>query len=541
MNRFAIASLLVAIAPFSARAEQEVTLRSGATLIGDVTFDGDAIVIDIDGAQQRVPLADVESVTPTGFGPKREARRLLLAALEARQLGGPPREALALLTEAARLDPDDPQIAYWHASTLVDAGLGKAADRTFESNRAAIEGAYPDGAAKLAERIRRRALLEMLPSEMVQRIDQFNAAAAVQPANAAIRPMAVAFRVLDQFNDPVPKSVFEVQASASDPVLEPYADGYFLYVYARRREESENPCRIVVNHYGFKSEQHEIRASSAQVAIAGEFTAHRYAEAEKRPFHFVVFSRDGAPVRGASIIVRSALPGEQGAPPAPISVETADDGKAVISAYPGQYNYTVSRDGDHDAIGTIQLNETESQNPAHRVTLDREIRARMHVVWNAAPLQPGGPAVGAGGGEADVEIGGAGQPSPPSMPCPLRLAQDGNRLIITVESFPYYAPGAPGFVSPWLKKQTAQADGDSLKRLNTIDLDEIAKLGDDFMPVAFHPGAPNYGQPPQPIVAQTGDLFVGQFMGRDPRTGQPLNFTIKALVTDTPGEASAAE
>jgi hypothetical protein len=69
MNRFAIASLLVAIAPFSARAEQEVTLRSGATLIGDVTFDGDAIVIDIEGAQQRVPLADVESVTPTGFGP----------------------------------------------------------------------------------------------------------------------------------------------------------------------------------------------------------------------------------------------------------------------------------------------------------------------------------------------------------------------------------------------------------------------------------------------------------------------------------------
>jgi hypothetical protein len=528
-----------------ARAEQEVTLQSGVTLIGDVTFDGDAIVVDIDGAKQRIPLADVESVTPTGFGPEREARRLLLAALEARQLGGPPREALALLTEAARLDPDNPQIAFWHAGTLVDAGLGKAASQSFESHREAIAAAYPDGAPKLAERIRMRTLLEMLPPNMVERIDELNAAAAVQPANATIRPMAVAFRVLDQYKDPVEKAAFRIYASGEDESLEPYADGYYLYTFTRRREGSDQPCRLNISQYGFKAEQHEFRASSAHVAIAGEFLAHRYGEVDKRPFRAVVLDRDGAPLAD----VRVALQPSGNGNPGELGDTTDEDGRVTVSALPGAYSYRVTLDGYSDASGSSQINDAGAENAELQIVLHRTIDAKIRVAWTSTAFHMGAPAGVGAAGEETVEINAQGRPASSAGPSPnpVGIVQEGDQIVVQFETFPYYAPGTPGAVAPWLKKQSAptgdDAGDDAEARFAAVDLTKVADLDDGFASVPFQaagPG-PGSGQPTIRVPAKDGDVFVGQFVGRDPRTGQPLNYTVKALVIQSPEEARQRE
>jgi hypothetical protein len=554
MNRFGpatIATFLLAISPLAACAEQEVTLQSGVTLIGDVTFDGDAIVVDIEGAKQRVPLADVESVTPTGFGPEREARRLLLAALEARQLGGPPREALALLTEAARLDPDNPQIAFWHAGTLVDAGLGKAASRTFESHREAIDAAYPDGAPKLAERIRMRTLLEMLPPDMVQRIDALNAAAAVQPANATVRPMAAAFRVLDQYKDPVDKTAFQIYVSGDDESLEPYADGYYLYTFTRRREGSDQPCRLNITQYGFKAEQHEFRASSARVAIAGEFLAHRYGEVDKRPVRAVVRDRDGGPLADVRVVLQPNGSGNGNT--GELGGTTDAQGRMTVSALPGAYSYRVMLDGYSDASGSCQINDAAAENAELQVVLHRSIDAKLRVAWAATPLHAGAPPGVGGAGEETLEINASSRPAPsgPSLN-PARIMQEGDNMVVQFDTFPFYATGMPGAVAPWFKKQSAptqedakgdDASGDADARFAAVDLSKVADLDDDFVSVPLQgagPG-PGQGQPTVHVPAKDGDLFVGQFVSRDRRTGQPVNYTIKALVTEMPKAASATE
>jgi hypothetical protein len=545
MNRFAtatLATLLLASAPLSARAEQEVTLQSGVTLIGDVAFDGDAIIVDIDGAKQRVPLADVESVTPTGFGPEREARRLLLAALEARQLGGTPREALGLLAEAARLAPDNPQIAFWHANTLVDAGLGKAANQTFESHREAIAAAYPDGSANLAERIRMRTLLEMLPPNMVERIDELNTAAAVQPASAAVRPMAAAFRVLDQYKDPVDKTVFQIFAVGEDESLESYADGYYLYTFSRRREMPDQPCRLNIAQYGFKAEQHEFRASSSQVAIAGEFLAHRYGEADTRPVRAVVLDRDGALLSDVRVSLQPSGNGN----PGELGGTTNDQGRVTISAFPGSYTYRVMLDGYSDANGSLQIKDVKEADAELPIVLHRAINAQARVAWAALPLHAGGPVGMGGAAEETVEINAPRRPIPGGMPgaSPVRIVQDEDHIAIQFETFPFYNPSLPGGVAPWLKKQSAPTEGDDAgddpkARFAAVELNDIAKLDDDFESVPFQAAGPGQGQPTVRVPAKDGDLFVGQFVGRDARTGQPLNFTIKALVSQSPIENAA--
>ena len=95
-------------------------------------------------------------------------------------MNGTGNEVVGLLAEAKRLAPDDPSVAYWCASTLVDAGYGKAANEVFAPRRDAIAKAYPGMAEQLAARIKRRADMERMPMELVKRIDELNATASRQ-------------------------------------------------------------------------------------------------------------------------------------------------------------------------------------------------------------------------------------------------------------------------------------------------------------------------------------------------------------------------
>ena len=106
LRPLAFALTVVAAAVHASQAEQQVTLKSGVALVGEATFDGDAIIVRIADAEHRVPLTDVVSVAPLGAGKNEQARQLLLAALEVRVLGGAPREALTLLQYASPVFAD---------------------------------------------------------------------------------------------------------------------------------------------------------------------------------------------------------------------------------------------------------------------------------------------------------------------------------------------------------------------------------------------------------------------------------------------------
>jgi len=531
--------LLLIAAPV--HGEQQVTLKGGTTLVGDVAFDGDALVVTIEGAPQRLTLAEVASVTPANFGPARQAQRMLITALEARLLGGAPREAVSLLAEASRLAPEDPQIAYWYASSLVDAGSGKAAERVLDAHRDAIDEAYPDRVARLAQRIKVRLLVELLPAPLVERIDALNAAAAVHPAEAHQRPAFAAFRVLDQFNDPVDQSAFSVQCNGQDERIEAFADGYFLVTYLRHRNSGDETCRLRFDKYGLKSEEVEFRAESDRVALAGQFVVHRYTDGDRRPVKIQVVDRDGRPVPSARVELASYNHGGGGKTPSLTSVAD-QDGRAELAAYPGGYSLSASADEFSAAREQVQLDEDAPQGVERRLTMHRRIPALVRIKWISAALHPGATEVTSDEGVLEFN-GKGGRAHVPALMF-LQPMQVQDRLQLTVNpmifgrGFPL--PGG----APWLKVRTIDDPSDPADRsragqaaFDAVDLTRADQLPDDFRSVSLEgdgrAGPPGVVQ----AAANFGDVFVGRFTSRDPHTGQPVALTFKALIERPAGTA----
>ena len=255
----------------SLHAEQQVTLKSGASLVGDVSIEGGAAVVTVGGKEMRVPLADVAVVSNVDFGREEQARRLLLAALETRLLGDERADVAATLAEAARLAPDDVHIAYWHASSLADAGMGKAAHEIFEARRAALEKAYPGRTDRLAQRIRERLELEKLPVGLVEVVDKLNRTAANRTDDGDMRQMYAVFRILDQHKSPLKQADFRVQANGNNERIEAFDDGYFLLAYEMHRSNSPEPCRLYVGQMGLKPAEIQLTAGSNRVPIADDF------------------------------------------------------------------------------------------------------------------------------------------------------------------------------------------------------------------------------------------------------------------------------
>ena len=70
-----VVAVVVVFNASHAMAEVEVTLKSGASLVGNVTVDGADAVVKIDNSELRVPLAEIDSITSVDAGPERQARR----------------------------------------------------------------------------------------------------------------------------------------------------------------------------------------------------------------------------------------------------------------------------------------------------------------------------------------------------------------------------------------------------------------------------------------------------------------------------------
>jgi hypothetical protein len=525
-------------------AEQQVTLKSGAMLVGDVSFDGDAIVVKIDGAASRFALDSVASVAPLAFDQGQQARRLLLNALEIRLGGGGPKEAVGLLAEAARLSPDDPQIAFWYASTLVDAGSGRAASRTFEEHREAIEAAFPDRVAKLAERIKFRMMVEMLPPDLLARIDGLNEAAAVQPLNATVRPMAVVFRVLDQYKDPVEQAAVEIGASANDERLEQFADGYYLFTFVRNRGDSDAPCRLAINFYGLQRADYEFRAGAERVAVAGEYVVHRYVEVDKRPLRVSAADHSGAHLAGVLVELRPSSRVPEGAN-LKLTATTDDDGKAEFVVFPGNYGYSASKVGFNGDAGNVEVNADESQDSAQQLVLYRSIPGKFRVAWRTTPIYPGAEP---SSGDVTIDAGGSGplgNPGFQGLSSWLRPVQNQEELTLQVTIMQYGPPIGLGRGAPWIKKYEVDDSASPDERVGlakdafeAVDLKNVDDLGNDYEKVEGSNIGMPYNNSTFRLPVKLGAVYVGSITGRDARTGQPCQLDFKVLVEQV-GDAPA--
>jgi hypothetical protein len=565
---FALA-ILLSLAATPLFAEVEVTLTSGASLVGKVSMDGKDVVVKIEDSELRVPLSEVDSITSVDAGSGRQARRLLLTALEARVNNDGSAEVIGLLAEAARLAPDDPHVAYWYASSLADAGYGQAANDVFTKKRDAIAASYPGLTEQLAERIKRRVEMEKMPPALVQRLDELNAALAKQAANPEVRQIAAVFRLVDQDEQPIERAAFQMQCSnGQDENLEPFDDGYFVYSFNRHRGNQEGPSTIDITKPGLESKMFELNGSSNRVQDAGTLVVQRYDEEAKRLFRIHVADTKGTPVVAAHVSIQ-AMSTRGNVSNHTLSGETDAEGNAEIISFPMKYTYRVQSEGFNSASGNVEVAANASEPKPLEVRLNRAIEATIRLAWEATAMQGGGKTTG----ESTIQVAGDGQQNQygQNETSWLRPFQQKDRLSLQFvdQFFGYNGPfGQPE--GGWVRVLKSPADANlgeekkpdaattseterenaaakdegsqpmNLDAFNAVDLDDLdeykSKLPQPRMIEGGHRTGP---RPPMVLPAETGKIYVGRLVHREMRTGQPIQLTFKVFIEEmsTGGEA----
>lgn len=542
-----VANLL--LTPGALLADQEVTLKSGASLVGKVTIDGDAAVVQIDDSQLRVPLAEVDTIASVDAGPEREARRLLLTALEARLMNDAGKEVIGLLAEAARLAPDDPHIAYWYASSLADAGFGQAASDVLEKQRDAISKTYPGMTDQLAKRIKRRVEMEKMPPALVERLDKLNAAAKQQPEGAEMRQMFAVFRIVDQDQRPIERSAFQVQCNGQDENLESFDDGYFVFKFNQNRHQNEEPCHVEVVRPGLESKTFDFSGSSNRVSDAGEFVVHRYDENAKTPFRVWIVDPKHQPIVGAQVTLQ-ATSARGGTTNETLSSESNAEGRAEILAFPMRYSYSIQAEGFNHSGGTIELKPSAPEAEERQQMLHRAIQATIRLAWESTAMQGGGKT----SGESTLQVDG-GPPRPyqygqDTTPW-IRPVQTNDRLTLQFIDSPFGYAGPFGAPEAWLRVVGAGAgegEGEgqdieaALEKFASLDLAKIDELKDKLpTPRTTSGDQPGNPRAPKVVTAELGKTYVGRLQNRDMRTGQPVQLAFKVFVEEMSTDGAASE
>jgi hypothetical protein len=497
----------------------------------------------------RISLNQVATIAAADSSPERQAQRLLFAALEARVTGGANSDVVALLAEAKRLAPDDPSVAYWCASTLVDAGFGKAANEVFAPRREAIAKAYPGLADQLAERIKRRANLEKMPSELVKRIDEINAIAPKQSPTNDKRQMYVMFRVVDQNKQPIDASAFRVESRGEEENLESYDDGYFVLTFARNRYNRDEGSRLDIVQAGFEQKGFQFSAAPNRLADAGEFVVKRLDEKSKQPYRVQVTDVAGKPISNAKVSLQTTT--QQGRSNEAAQTTTDFDGRAELSVFPMKYMYSVSAAGFNYQNGSVEVAADGGGAKENKVQLHRAIEAKIRVAWLSTPINAG---AGAGtiSGEGEIRATGSSvrfNQFGPNQIQWLRTNQIKDRLILQFMSQPFGMPR--GSESPvWVREikpegaakedKSEKAASEVYEKLDLKKVDEFKKKIAAPKPVR-RPGMPTNDQISTLVEADRGSVYVGKMISRDMRTGQPVEMSFKAIIDEMSSDSEPAE
>jgi hypothetical protein len=529
MHRFSpiLCVFCLILFPALLTAEEQVTLKSGARLIGSVTLEGQTVHVKIGDAQLHVTLSDVDTIGPVGTESKLSPERLLMIALEARAQQGTSAGLVGLLAEAYRQAPEDARIAYWYAQSLVDAGLGSAAQGVLQKHRTAIEAELPGLTQRLAKQIQERVELEHLPDRLAARVDQLNSEAKSNAFREDDLPMYVRFRLTDSTGQPVEKSAIRMECNGSEERLEPFDAGYYLFSFESYRNNDDPNCQLIVNSPGLEPKQFALQPAADHVANAGNLVVKRYADDDKAPVTIVVADQSGESVQGASVTLRPQDGGDES------GVQTAStdaDGRVAFKAFPMNYTYTVTAKGFKPENGRVELKRDSEQPEPTRVKLYPAMAATIRFAWSTTSLQGDG---GTTSNETTIELGEGVPPMPysPDTMHLLRPVQVGDKL--TLQSGPPFFGGAmAAALAPWVRQVPSELLKDSpFDYFSQIDLKKLDEMKSEWQEVQMSREAPRRG-PYQPLSfeIQEGEVYAGQVPGRDMRNGQPTLVSFKAFV-----------
>ncbi len=536
MKHIVLAATLVVSLASVATAQQQVTLKSGAIVVGDVKFDNGAVLINLDGTETRIPFTEIDTVASASFSKRQQAQQLLLRGLESRLNGSTPKDTVVLLLEASQLDPENPHIAYWLATNLLEAGYGKIARKKYENLREAVDEAYPDGASRLASAIEHRVAIEALDPKLVARIDAFNAnPGAPDPDNPHMKRMAAVVRVLDQHQDPIDQSAIRVEGNGGEERLEQFADGYFFYSALNGNDEEEQDCNLIVSQNGLQQTRRSFRVSSLEASVALEIAVHRFADSDKRPARILVQDADGEPLAG----IRVQLQPNQSGGSEPLVATTDDKGVASFTAFPGAYVMNAAGEGFNPFRDQILIDEQDPEGAEEELVLYPALAGSIRLEWRSKSWQGGGETT-SGSTTLNPSVLDAGGYFGDSIASSFRLGQALDKLVLQITRYNYGPPTGAGAAVKRLKSSDAASGEEHQRRAEKVfkelDLATFDQLGEEYEAAPIDGGAPN-GQSAVRIPLRPGDVLVGRTTGRDMRTGQPLEVTYKALV-ETTAEAS---
>lgn len=512
----------------SAFAQQEVRLKSGGVLLGSATIDGEHAIVQVGDTSLRVPLANVAEISAVAKADQPQPRRMLLTALESRILNGANKEVVGILAEASRLSPDDPQIAFWYATSLLDAGYGKAAQEALQRNLAAIRNAYPGAADRLASRVEQRIAIERLPGDLVQRLDDLAAHGRQRESGGSSdqRAAYAVFRVVDQHGAPVQVTRQAIQASGNDEQLEPFSSGYYLFSFFQYSNNQPEPCQLNIRDIGVRQEAVQLRIGESPYQLPQEIAVHRFDDGDKRQLLVKAVGRDGKPLKGARVVL-TPLSSNGNAGNREIDFKANAQGEASVEAFPGSYQVRVERPGFVSAWENVEIqNDDDPQQQEFK--LYPQIAAAVDVEWRWLSMV-GNEMLNGEVRAAFSTISGMQQ----QFPFPIRFEQEADSLFIHMMG-PQMGSwnGRPQSRLPSIKELVVAADDDQpadrealQKTFDALDLKKLNDSSAKFKEIEFNQGRTSTRAP-----IEVGKIYVVTVTTINHQRGQPGELTFKVWV-----------
>jgi hypothetical protein len=339
--------------------------------------------------------------------------------------------------------------------------------------------------------------------------------------------MAAVFRVLDQFNDPIDQSAVQVQGIGGQDQLEQYSDGYFFFSTLTGNNNRQQQGQVVVSQFGLKQLQQQIRVSADEAAMGREIVVERFDLKDKQPVRISVVDHDKQPLEGVGIQVRTMNNGN-----VVLEVRTDAEGEAAFDAFPGDYGFVVQHEGFNPANGQLQIAADNAGGAEKQVVLHRAVGGTVRLEWRTKSWQPGAEAT-----TGTTTISAAALNSGyygGNVASAFRLGQVDDKLVLQVIQM-HYGPMPAGVGTP-IKRLALGGDVPADERLSRaaerfeqLELADYDQLGDEFKAAELITG-PNVGGNQMRIHVRPGDVIVGRTGAHDPRSGQPMEVTFKAIV-----------
>jgi hypothetical protein len=526
---------LLAIAEH-ASAQQEVRLKSGGVLLGSATVDGEHAVVQVGDATIKVPLANVAEISAVAKADESQPRRMLLTALESRLLNGADKEVVGILAEAFRLSPEDPQIAFWYATSLLDAGYGKAAHEALQSNIAAIRKAYPGAADQLALRVEQRLAIEKLPGDLVQRLDHLATHGRQRESGGSRdqRACYAVFRVVDQRGAPVEVTRNSIQVNGNDEQLETFSDGYYLLSFFQYSNNQPEPCQLNIRDVGVRQQTVQLRIGESAYQSPQEVAVHRFDDSDKRQLQVKAVGRDDSPLKGARVVL-TPLMSHGNANNQELVFKANEQGEASVQAFPGSYQVRVEQPGFVSAWENVEIRD-EDEGQQQEFKLYPQVRAAVDVEWRWLSMQ-GGETLN---GEVKAplsNIAGIQQ----QFPFPIRFDQEADSLFIQVMGqYPANMNNRPTSRAPLMRELIVEAEDDQpvdretlQKAFDSLDLKKLSDSPAKFKEIEFNQGRIGNRAP-----IEVGKIYVVTLFTMNHQRGQPGELTFKVWVEQDAGAAS---